>query len=120
MSNINSHCDPASGITTLALLAGSRNTTATRSQLSLRAGRDCVRESYGRNRNQAETKKFGSFGAKTVTEFRSDSTPNVCQSSSLSKSLDLILLLVSQSVFKFFLVLCRKRTNRLTSVAPRY
>src|SRR6218665_1729406 len=30
--------------------------------------------SYGRNRNQAETKKFGSFGAETVTEFRSDSS----------------------------------------------
>src|SRR6218665_3980824 len=40
----NSHCDPASGITTLALLAGSRNPTATRSQLSIRPGRDCVRE----------------------------------------------------------------------------
>src|SRR6218665_1440842 len=34
---------PTSGVTTLALLAGSRNTTATRSQLSIRAGRDCVR-----------------------------------------------------------------------------
>jgi len=30
------------------------------------------------NRNQAETKKFGSFGAETVTEteFRSDSIPD--------------------------------------------
>src|SRR6218665_945768 len=44
LSNINSYCDPASGVTTLALLAGSRNTTATRSQLSIRAGRDWVRE----------------------------------------------------------------------------
>src|SRR6218665_3147809 len=44
LSNINSHGDPASGVTTLALLARSRNTTGTRSQLSIRAGRDWVKE----------------------------------------------------------------------------
>src|SRR6218665_4124332 len=44
LSKINFHCDPTRGVTTLAFLARSRNTTATRSQLSIRAGRDCVRE----------------------------------------------------------------------------
>src|SRR6218665_1177104 len=44
LSNINSRCDHASGVPSLALLAGSRNTTATRSKLSIRLGRDCVRE----------------------------------------------------------------------------
>src|SRR6218665_1494057 len=74
-----SHCDPASGVTTLALLAGSRNTTATRSQLSIRAGRDCVGERLlydsvfaelnilvSAGRNYAETK----FRVTAVTETR--------------------------------------------------
>src|SRR6218665_1796563 len=60
VSNIIFQCDPASGVTSLALLAGSSNTTGARSQLSIRSGRDCIRERM----------QYDSVFANSISEFR--------------------------------------------------